>query len=97
AFTVLDGGLRSLLVVHHEVHGQPGAVRPLGVRRIRSISNEIAVVASRHVFPPRDVSVAEERHGSAGALGACGGMGAISGPPCSSRRGRSLAPCLSSA
>src|SRR5437879_13313647 len=50
AFTVLDGGLRSRLVVHHEVHGQPGAVRPLGIRRIRSIPDEIAVVASHHEF-----------------------------------------------
>src|SRR5207249_8331264 len=49
-FAVLHRRLRALLVVHHEVHGQPGAVRPLGIRRIRSIPDEIAVVASHHEF-----------------------------------------------
>jgi hypothetical protein len=52
ALAVLDRRLRALLVVDDEVDGQPGAVGPSGIRRVRPVADQVAVIGSRHGLPP---------------------------------------------
>src|SRR5262249_26186197 len=48
ALAVLHRRLRALLVVDDEVDGETGAVRPFGVRGIRTVPDQVAVVRWRH-------------------------------------------------
>src|SRR5262249_35922550 len=48
SLAVLHRWLGAFLVVDDEVHGEPRAVRPPGIGRVRSITDEIAIVATHH-------------------------------------------------
>ena len=48
ALAVLHGGLRALLVVHDEIDSEACAARPLGVRRVGTVADQVPVVGRGH-------------------------------------------------
>src|SRR3712207_8646509 len=47
-----DRVLAALLVIEHELYGDAGAARPIGIGRVPAIADHVARISVRHASPP---------------------------------------------